>query len=646
MALSARAAAAAAAAILFSTGATATATSWPTQEPFWPHYTSRNVQVLTGEWSFGFQAEGDPSTLPYASISTPETTMVPSASDVAPPGILGRRGNSFYRSTHACTPGTVSALKFSAANFYARVFADGVDIGNHTAGGYTPFEFVSPPCSASGQRELLVVVNGNQSSALSPTFTGGDFYFFSGLIRPVIVTELPPAPYWIQTIHILSRDYVRGLVDIRVVFAGNLTQAATNNKVHLAYAFNNATLGSSDYYALVNGSAIIPNVAVPNFSLWTPGQNNLQNLFTVTVQEGYSKDTVTTRSGLRVLGIDENARVTFNGKAVKLRGFNRHTLWPDTGAAVTPAQEQADMAVLLEVNANYVRGAHYPQSQSWLDLCDENGIVMWEETLGPGVSTQNTEDPWFMLNHLTAVNSMVMTSLHHPSVAFHGFFNEGPSNDYSACAGYSRSADAIHAWTAGYPPQRLVTWASNQVSADVCFEYADVLSFNSYPAWYDHPGNISYIPTFWGEKVQWAMDNWPDKPLLISETGGAGIWEWVNASAPYPGVFWSQTFQTNVVTTDASFLLNQSHVSGLTIWQFCDIKANDASTEQCGQCDYAPTGGYPTGNLSIPWDCAYISASCGRPGGENHKGVVDMWRRKKAEFGPMAAIYAAANEAN
>lgn len=100
-----------------------------------------------------------------------------------------------------------------------------------------------------------------------------------------------------------------------------------------------------------------------------------------------------------------SGRLTINGETVKLLGFNRHTMWPDTGAAVTPAQEAADLALLQKLNSNYVRGAHYPQvcvsclspyllsshpplyhpprsqSQSWLDALDEAGIVLWEESL-------------------------------------------------------------------------------------------------------------------------------------------------------------------------------------------------------------------------------------------------------------------------
>ena len=53
--------------------------------------------------------------------------------------------------------------------------------------------------------------------------------------------------------------------------------------------------------------------------------------------------------------------------ALKLHGWNHHTQWPDTGASPTEAQMDEDIMLLKAGGANYVRGAHYPQDQRWLD---------------------------------------------------------------------------------------------------------------------------------------------------------------------------------------------------------------------------------------------------------------------------------------
>ena len=47
-----------------------------------------------------------------------------------------------------------------------------------------------------------------------------------------------------------------------------------------------------------------------------------------------------------------------------------------------------------------------------------------------------------------AIDEMVLASISHPSIIFHGFFNEGPSYDKDACEGYEASASAVRAHAA------------------------------------------------------------------------------------------------------------------------------------------------------------------------------------------------------
>lgn len=356
----------------------------------------------------------------------------------------------------------------------------GVELGDHTAGGYTPFEMIAPACLTSGSRELAVVVNTEQNKTLSPTYTGGDFYFFSGIIRPVFVTELPCTgdPY-ISRVEPTTVDAVRGILNLRVVMhAGLCPPSQLPATVHLAVGFHGASPGQPQEYPVVDGAAVISSLQVPQpWAPWTVagpnGSGRNASLVQITVLEGASGDTVSVRTGIRVVAIDRSrARITINGEVVKLLGFNRHTMWPDTGAAVTPAQEAVDMELLIRANVNYIRGAHYPQSQSWLDLCDENGVAMWEETLGPGTSVSDMTNAAFMKAHLEAVGSMVETSIAHPSVILHGFFNEGPSDNVDACVGYAASAEAVRS-RVSVPASRLVTWANNHLGSDKCMAVSD-----------------------------------------------------------------------------------------------------------------------------------------------------------------------------
>lgn len=76
-----------------------------------------------------------------AQASTPNTTAVPSCSDVVAggaPGYLGPRGVAMYRTTFPSpAAGAVPMrLQFQACSFYCRVWVNGKEVGDHRAGGY------------------------------------------------------------------------------------------------------------------------------------------------------------------------------------------------------------------------------------------------------------------------------------------------------------------------------------------------------------------------------------------------------------------------------------------------------------------------------------------------------------------------------
>lgn len=588
------------------------------QPPFWPLYPTRTVTLLNGRWQFGYQAKiADVLSFDPGDAKTPNVTIVPSCFDITPPGIEGPRGTAFYRRNFPLPANTEGLLYFAACSFYCRVFVDNKDIGDHRAGGYVPF-WLKVPASSQTTRELLVLVDDRFNSTTAPLHTGGDFWNYAGITRDVLL-HVRPATTYLHQVETFTLD-LNGNIKVRVVLGGDTIVSSINITISYDHgATRPMTLEVQDGVATFQDK-------VPNPTLWSIKRPNLHNLTVST-----DSDAIKVRFGLRLVG-NRNGLFTLNNEVVKLHGFNRHTMWPDTGSALTLDQIRTDVRLLKQLNVNYVRGAHYPQDQRFLDLCDESGIVVWEETLGPGVSVHDLQDAYWMKYQLQQVDEMISASINHPSVIFFAFYNEGPSSDHAACSGYNQSATAIRA-RVGDPPTRLVTWASDKRTSDVCFDIADVLSFNAYPGWYDHAHNLSYVVPFWDSQVQWVQEHYPQKIFTISETGGGGVYEWQNETDP----FWSQKYEAELLNMDAGYAMNNSRISGLTIWQFNDIKANDDSTRDCGQCVYAP---HPV-TLSEPWNCAYINVSCGRPGGENHKGSVDFWRRTKESFTMVQQIYGA-----
>jgi len=433
------------------------------------------------------------------------------------------------------------------------------------------------------------------------------------------VHEIPDKSFYLARLEVLPQSYSPAVVDINVVlgtpFSGDLP---------LSLSWDDANPISINAKA-VNGTAALTGLKVPNANLWNIGAAKLH---TVSIALS-NKDEIKARFGIRVLGVDgaPNHRITINGKVVKLHGHNRHTVFPDVGPSLTLEQIMVDVELLKDLGSNYVRGAHYPQDQRFLDICDEEGIIVWEEALGPAVTTADIQSPYFMQYQIQQINEMISASISHPSVIFWGFFNEGPSSDVNACPGYQACANAVHA----RDTTRFATWANDNNLSDKCLKYADVISFNQYPGWYNSPGNASAPQAFWSNLIESAAALY-SQPITVSETGCEGLYEWINTTS----TLWGQAYQNIILSNDVKTILSSSRVSGLSLWVFADFKGNDGAQSMCGPCTYIPNTHNAT-NINIA-----CNGTCGlacRPCGENHKGTVDFWRRKKQAYTYVQELY-------
>jgi beta-galactosidase len=122
------------------------------------------------------------------------------------------------------------------------------------------------------------------------------------------------------------------------------------------------------------------------------------------------------RTGFRTISFQEDG-FYLNGRRVKLFGLNRHQLYPFAGAAM-PARVQARDAQILreELNCTMVRCSHYPQSEDFLDACDELGLMAWEEVPGWGYIGDTA---WRDLA-CRDVAAMIVRDRNHPSVILWG----------------------------------------------------------------------------------------------------------------------------------------------------------------------------------------------------------------------------------
>jgi hypothetical protein len=317
----------------------------------------------------------------------------------------------------------------------------------------------------------------------------------------------------------------------------------------------------------------------------------------------------------------------------------------------------ADIALLKKGNANYVRGAHYPHDPRMIDRFDEAGILFWSETLGPSVSSKNMNDwDFFMKFQLQQLEQMLDNAMNHASILTWGWFNEGPSNDPKNCPAYAANGD----YARKRDPSRFTTWADDKDAGGACYAHATMVAFNNYPGWYNRQGDPE-APKVWSSLAAAVRGGTTKsgagtlgKPMVISETGAAGIYEW---SANKTDAKWTLKYQSEVISTCVETAIACPNISGITLWHFYDFKVDNcgatwpcnhksaqpgagAGQENNTHCiyDHSPPTTFADLKSEGPPNCTSIIVN-GRPGGENHKGSLDFWRREKPAFSETSAKY-------
>lgn len=546
--------------------------------------------VLDGIWEFCFLPDcGDPETLDPAGIETPDPIPVPSAFD-AYPAWAGRRGTALYRRRFPMTPGRAGELEFESAGMWVRVWIDGVPCGEHTP-GYVPFTIPVPPADAP-VREVTVVVDNRQDRKRAPLYERFfDFYCYGGIFRSVTLYELPEL--FFRRCEVAPRDAAAGIVSVKL----ELAPAFTGERP-LRFAFDSgAELERSVRFEA--GMAEL-ELTVPSPRLWSPESPQLH---TLRVDAG--TDDVTVRFGLRELRT-EAGRILLNGRPVKLLGVCRHEAHPQFGPALPDAQLVQDLQLIRRLGCNFVRGVHYPQDRRFLELCDELGILVWEESLGWGQNRTHFTDPIFVAAQLEQTRAMIRASYNHPCVILRGFLNEGESDAEEARNCYESLIRLIRE----EDPGRLVTYASFKRRTDLFLDQVDVIGYNTYPGWYnavDDENPVEQVLPKMRSDIAFLQGRpeLRDKPLIFSEIGGGAIYGWHDAlNGP-----WTEEFQEELLRTICREVVRNRRIAGVALWQFCDCR-----TCNCGR-------------------------ALGRPRAFNNKGLFDEYRRPKRAAAAVAAVF-------
>ena len=112
---------------------------------------------------------------------------------------------------------------------------------------------------------------------------------------------------------------------------------------------------------------------LPQVTPWSAEQAKLYDLqIVLSDKDGKVIEIYPQKVGFRTIQLKDGL-FWVNGKAIKLKGVNRHDWNPNTGRAITREDMIADLRLMKQNNINAIRTSHYPACTEFLDLCDEYG---------------------------------------------------------------------------------------------------------------------------------------------------------------------------------------------------------------------------------------------------------------------------------
>jgi beta-galactosidase len=483
-----------------------------------------------------------------------------------------RMGKGWYRRTIAADAallGKRAFLRFGAANLKAQVFVNGQLAGEHK-GGYSAFTIELTKLLKAGHNAIAVRVSNVPEKNLVPA-TDGLFTLYGGLYRGVQLITAPKV--------CLERARLGG-PGVRVWSEKVSAQSA---EVHLCAAVDGVgadgqPLEPSDYSLRATlrdaagktvssadgppGELVLPTVNKP--ALWSPESPTLYTL-TVELRRGeQTLDMATVCHGFRWYEFTPDRGFFLNGNPYKLRGVNRHQDFYGKGNALGPREQAGDLLLMKKLGVNWLRLAHYQQDDLLLQLCDELGILVWEEI--PWVRN-TTIEPEFEANAKSQLREMVEQHFNHPCVLLWGlgneiYFTKGPDGRALQFEMTQRLNDAVHA---ADPTRKtvIVCGNANYYSDLKIMTIPDVIGYNLYCGWYG--GSLESFTT----RARQLHEMNPDKPMIVSEFG-AGADPWVHANKP---VCFDQSQEYQILFLES--YLNQMRempwLAGYNWWNFADF---------------------------------------------------------------------------
>jgi len=342
-------------------------------------------------------------------------------------------GTGWYRKTFTLDSSeadrnTKLSIEFDGVMANSDVWINGYHLGQRPY-GYSSFSYeLTGHLLATGENVIAVRVD-NSGQPASRWYTGAGIYRHVRLVR----TSTVHLSHW--STFVATVDATTNLAHVK--FSTQVANDSDRNHIstvifELKESKTHRLLSSVKSKSVLISSHSTQNfseiIAVENPSLWSLENPTLYIATTrvTTDDDSKSLDNEDTTIGIRTFIFDSEKGFSLNGKNFKLKGVCLHADGSAFGAAVPQGVWELRLKALKTIGVNAIRTAHNPPAPEFLDLCDQLGILVMDETFDCWTIAKNPFDYHLYFEAWNKIDAqdMVLRDRNHPSIILWSAGNE------------------------------------------------------------------------------------------------------------------------------------------------------------------------------------------------------------------------------
>jgi len=417
------------------------------------------------------------------------------------PGGIGWYSKEFKLPT--IDQGKCIQLHFGGIYRYAEIWINGVYLGKKP-NGYLSFTLDLTPYLKFGNQYNRIAVRVDNSKQPNSRWYSG-----SGIYRDVYLVKTNPIYLDDQETFITTPEARGELGQLKVLSKLNKVSRSTGVAGGKKYQI---TVWDPTGNLLLKKTGVEKDgnidelLRVDKPKLWSTNAPNLYRVqLALLTKNNTIEDQIEKRIGFRTIRFDAKTGFYLNGEALKILGVCMHHDLGALGAAFNKSAAKRQLVMMKEMGANAIRTAHNPPAEELLDLCDEMGILVYNEAFDMWKKRKNKFDYHidFPTEHLKDLEAFVRRDRNHASVILWSIGNEIREQfDSTGIALTQEMAKLVKSLDPTRPVTAALTennYAKNFIAQA---EALDVLGFNYKHEDYDKlPVEFKNIPLLASETV-------------------------------------------------------------------------------------------------------------------------------------------------